>query len=76
MYPGHRLPEVYFKDLKGYKWAFSVAIMNMESIKQLTSLSGLSESSAVALLWADEEQALTATMTVHAPVHQQQYCSS
>lgn len=76
MYPGHRLPEVYFKDPKGYKWAFSVAIMNIESIKQLTSLSGLSESSAVALLWADEEQALIATMTVHAPVYQQQYCSS
>lgn len=52
------LRTMYFKGPKGYQWAFSVAILNMEKIKQLTSLSGFSELfSVVALLWGDEQQA-------------------
>jgi len=37
----------YFKDQKGYWWAFSVTALNTEKIKQLFSLPGLSEDLSV-----------------------------
>ena len=60
----------YFKDTKGYWWAFGIAALSTEKIKQLSSLPGLSEdASVVGLLQVKEQQVPTATMTVH----QQQY---
>lgn len=32
----------YFKDRKGYWWAFSIAALEMEDVKQLSTLPGLS----------------------------------
>ncbi|GAB0199277.1 hypothetical protein GRJ2_002393100 [Grus japonensis] len=55
-----------FKDPKGYKWAFGVATVNAEKIKQLSTLSGLSEDPfVVGLLQVEEQQVPTATRTVH-----------
>ena len=33
----------YFKDPKGYKWAFGISALETEEIKQLSTLPGLSE---------------------------------
>ena len=61
----------YFKDPKGYRWAFGIAALSMEKIKQLSSLPGLSEDpSVVGLLRVKEQQVPIATMTVH----WRQYC--
>ncbi|KAK4810038.1 LOW QUALITY PROTEIN: hypothetical protein QYF61_005101 [Mycteria americana] len=63
----------YFKDPKGYRWAFGVATVNTEKIKQLSTLPGLSEDSfVVGLLQVEEQQVPTATRTVH----WQQYCTN
>ncbi|KAK4824604.1 hypothetical protein QYF61_016873 [Mycteria americana] len=63
----------YFKDPKGYWWAFGIAALEMEEIKQLSTLPGLSEDpSAVGLLRAEEQQVLIATTTAH----RQQYCTN
>lgn len=44
MYPRHQLPqEKVLQDLKGYQWAFGVAAVNAEKIKQLSTLPGLSK---------------------------------
>ncbi|GAB0209136.1 hypothetical protein GRJ2_003379300 [Grus japonensis] len=56
----------YFKDPKGYWWAFGIAALEMEEIEPLSSLPGLSEDpSVVGLLSAEEQQVPIATTTVH-----------
>ncbi|GAB0207896.1 hypothetical protein GRJ2_003255300 [Grus japonensis] len=55
-----------FEDPKGYRWAFGVATVNTEKIKQLSTLSGLSEDALiVGLLRVEEQQVPIATRTVH-----------
>jgi len=62
-----------FKDPKGYWWAFGIAALQKEEIKQLSILPGLSEDpSVVGLLRAEEQQVPIATTTVY----QQQYCTN
>jgi len=56
----------YFKDPKGYRWAFGIAALEMEEIKQLSILPGLSEDpSVVELLRVEEQQVPIASTTVH-----------
>jgi len=56
----------YFKDLKGYRWAFGITALEMEEIQQLSILPGLSEDpSVVGLLQVEEQQVPIATTTVH-----------
>ncbi|KAK4810743.1 hypothetical protein QYF61_007717 [Mycteria americana] len=56
----------YFKDPKGYRWAFGIAALETEEIKQLSTLPGLSEDpSVVGLLRVEEQQVPIATTTVH-----------
>ncbi|KAK4806863.1 hypothetical protein QYF61_012584 [Mycteria americana] len=56
----------YFKDPKGYWWAFGRAALETEEIKQLSTLPGLSEDpSVVGLLRVEEQQVPIATTTVH-----------
>uniref|UniRef100_A0A8B9VM15 ribonuclease H n=1 Tax=Anas zonorhyncha TaxID=75864 RepID=A0A8B9VM15_9AVES len=56
----------YFKDPKGYRWAFGIAALSTEKIKQLSTLPGLSQDpSAVGLLRIEEQQVPIATTTVH-----------
>ncbi|RMC19769.1 hypothetical protein DUI87_03333 [Hirundo rustica rustica] len=56
----------YFKDPKGYRWAFGIAAVETEDIRQLNTLPGLSDDScAVGLLRAEEQQVPIATTTVH-----------
>ncbi|GAB0208459.1 hypothetical protein GRJ2_003311600 [Grus japonensis] len=62
----------YFKDPKGYRWAFGIAASESEGIKQLSTLPGLSEDpSVVGLLRVEEQQVPIATT-----VHRQQYCTN
>ena len=63
----------YFKDPKGYRWAFGIAALETEGIKQLSVLPGLSEDpSVVGLLGIKEQRVPTATTTVH----RWQYCTN
>ncbi|GAB0188949.1 hypothetical protein GRJ2_001360200 [Grus japonensis] len=56
----------YFKDPKGYRWAFGIAALEAEEIEPLSSLPGLSEEpSVVGLLRVEEQQVPIATTTVH-----------
>ncbi|RMC04359.1 hypothetical protein DUI87_19178 [Hirundo rustica rustica] len=56
----------YFKDPKGFKWAFRIAAVETEGVKQLNTLPGLSENpSAVGLLKVEEQQVPIATSIVH-----------
>jgi len=56
----------YFKDTKGCRWAFGIAALETEEIKQLSILPGLSEHpSIVGLLSVEEQQVPNATTTVH-----------
>ncbi|KAK4807074.1 hypothetical protein QYF61_018415 [Mycteria americana] len=56
----------YFKDPKGYRWAFGIAALETEEIKQLSTLPGLSEDpSVMGLLRVKEQQVPIATTTVH-----------
>jgi len=56
----------YFKDPKGYRWTFGIAVLETEEIKQLSILPGLSEDpSVVGLLRVEEQQVPIATTTVH-----------
>ena len=56
----------YFKDPKGHRWAFGIAAVDTEGVKQLSALSGLSEDpSAVGLLRVKEQQVPMATKTGH-----------
>ncbi|KAJ7414781.1 hypothetical protein BTVI_40228 [Pitangus sulphuratus] len=53
-------------DRKGHPWAFGIAAVETERIKQLSTLPGLSENpSVVGLLKVEEQQVLIATSTVH-----------
>ncbi|RMC00711.1 hypothetical protein DUI87_22738 [Hirundo rustica rustica] len=55
----------YFKDPKGYRWAFGIAAVETEDIRQLSTLPGLSDDScAVGLLIVEEQQVPIATTTV------------
>ncbi|GAB0206804.1 hypothetical protein GRJ2_003146000 [Grus japonensis] len=56
----------YFKDPKGYRWAFGIAALEMEETEPLSSLPGLSEDpSVVGLLRVEGQQVPIATTTVH-----------
>ncbi|XP_057271735.1 uncharacterized protein LOC130602657 [Pezoporus wallicus] len=55
----------YFKDPKGYQWAFGIAALETEEIEQLSTLPGLSEDPSVVGLLKVEEQVPIATTTVH-----------
>ena len=56
----------YFKDPKGYRWAFGIAALETEAIEQLSTLPGLSEDpSVVGLLRVEEQQVPIATTRVH-----------
>ncbi|GAB0206921.1 hypothetical protein GRJ2_003157700 [Grus japonensis] len=56
----------YFKDPKGYWWAFGRAALEAEEIEPFSSLPGLSEDpSVVGLLRVKEQQVPIATTTVH-----------
>ncbi|GAB0208532.1 hypothetical protein GRJ2_003318900 [Grus japonensis] len=56
----------YFKDPKGYRWAFGIAALEREEIEPLSTLPGLSEDpSVVGLLRVEEQQVPIATTTVH-----------
>ncbi|XP_072791715.1 uncharacterized protein [Taeniopygia guttata] len=60
------LQNSYYKDPKGLRWAFGIAAVEAEYIKQLSTLSGLSENlSAVGLLRVEEQHVPIATSTVH-----------
>jgi len=54
----------YFKDSKEYRWAFSVAALETEEIKQLSTLPGPAEDpSVVGLLGVKEQKVPIATTT-------------
>ena len=56
----------YFKNPKGYRWDFGIVPLEMEEIKQLSILPGLSEDpSVVGLLRAEDQQVSVVTTTVH-----------
>ncbi|GAB0209788.1 hypothetical protein GRJ2_003444500 [Grus japonensis] len=56
----------YFKDPKGYLWAFGIAALETEEIELLSTFPGLSEDpSVVGLLRVEEQQVPIATTTVH-----------
>ena len=56
----------YFKDPKAYRWAFGVAALETEEIKQLSTLpSLLKDPSIVGFLRVEEKQEPIATTTVH-----------
>ncbi|GAB0207577.1 hypothetical protein GRJ2_003223400 [Grus japonensis] len=60
------LQKGYFKDPKGYWWAFGIAALELEEMKQLFTLPGLSEDpSVVGLLRVKEQQVPIAITTVH-----------
>lgn len=64
--PCRHLWREYFKDLKECWWAFCIAALEKEEIKQLSTLPGVSEDpSVVALLKAEEQQVLAATIAVY-----------
>ncbi|OWK63911.1 Pro-Pol polyprotein [Lonchura striata] len=61
----------YYKDPKGLRWAFGIAAVEAEDIKQLNTLPGLSENpSAVGLLRVEEQRVPIATSTVHCRQYQ------
>ncbi|GAB0206356.1 hypothetical protein GRJ2_003101200 [Grus japonensis] len=67
------LQKGYFKDPKGYQWAFGIAALEAEETEPLSSLPGLSEDpSVVGLLRVEEQQVPIATTTVH----RWQYCAN
>ncbi|PKU38391.1 hypothetical protein llap_11304 [Limosa lapponica baueri] len=60
------LRKVYFKDPRGYRWAFGVAAVETEKVVQLPTFPGLSEDpSIVGLLRVEEQNVPIATTTVH-----------
>ena len=52
----HYLRRGYFKDPKGYQWAFGIAALETEEFKQLSTLPGLSEDPSLVGLLNVEEQ--------------------
>ncbi|RMC20894.1 hypothetical protein DUI87_01747 [Hirundo rustica rustica] len=67
MHPRHRLSQKWILQRpKGYRWAFGIAAVETEDIRQLNTLPGLSDDScAVGLLRVEEQQVPIATTTVH-----------
>ncbi|RMC21238.1 hypothetical protein DUI87_02097 [Hirundo rustica rustica] len=67
MHPWHRLPQKWIlQRSKGYRWAFRIAAVETEDIRQLSTLPSLSDDScAVGLLRVEEQQVPIATTTVH-----------
>jgi len=63
----------YFKDLRGYWWAFGIAALETEEIRQLSNLPGLSEDPSIVGLLRVEEQQVPIATTV---VHWRQYCTN
>ncbi|XP_062458497.1 uncharacterized protein LOC134155374 [Pezoporus occidentalis] len=63
----------YFKDPKGYQWAFGIAALETEEIEQLSTLPGLSEDPSVVELLKVKEQQMPITTTT---VHQWQYLTN
>ncbi|PKU38847.1 enteropeptidase [Limosa lapponica baueri] len=56
----------YFKDPRGYRWAFGVVVVDTEKVVHLSTLRGLSEDpSIVGLLRVEEQNVPLATTTVH-----------
>ncbi|GAB0206621.1 hypothetical protein GRJ2_003127700 [Grus japonensis] len=56
----------YFKDPKGYRWAFGIATLEREETEPLSTLPSLSEDpSVVGLLRVEEQQVPIVTTTVH-----------
>ncbi|PKU43371.1 hypothetical protein llap_6341 [Limosa lapponica baueri] len=56
----------YFKDPKGYQWAFGIAAVETEDATQLSTMPGFSDNpSVVGLLKVKEQQVPIATATVH-----------
>ncbi|RMB95365.1 hypothetical protein DUI87_28353 [Hirundo rustica rustica] len=56
----------YFKDSKGFRWAFGIAAVETGGVKQLNTLPGLSENpSAVGLRKAEEQRVPIATLIVY-----------
>ncbi|GAB0204035.1 hypothetical protein GRJ2_002869100 [Grus japonensis] len=56
----------YFKDPKGYQWAFGIAALETEEIEPFCTLPGLSEDPCVVgLLRVEEQHMLIATTSVH-----------
>ena len=55
----------YFKDPKGYWWAFGRAALAIEDIKQLSTVPGLLEDPPVVGLVRAEQQQVPITTTVH-----------
>ena len=63
----------YFNDPKGYRWAFGIAAVDTEGVKQLSALPDLSEDpSVVGLLQVKKQQVPLATKMVH----RRQYCTN
>ena len=63
-------PKGHFKDPRGYGWAFAIAAVDTDDMKQPSVLPGLSEDpSAVGLLQEKVQQVPTATRTVHRRQH-------
>ncbi|GAB0183949.1 hypothetical protein GRJ2_000860200 [Grus japonensis] len=60
----------YFKDPKGYWWAFGITALETEGIEQLSTLAGPSEDPSVVVLLRVEEQQVPIATTM---VHQWQY---
>ncbi|TRZ12336.1 hypothetical protein HGM15179_014756 [Zosterops borbonicus] len=64
------LPNGHFKDPKGLRWVLGTVAVETESVKQLNTLPGLSESpTAVGLLKGEEQQVPIATLTMHRQQH-------
>ncbi|KAK4818660.1 hypothetical protein QYF61_017268 [Mycteria americana] len=60
----------YFKDPKGYRWAFAIAALEMEETKQLSTLPGLLEDPpVVGLLRVEEQQQYRTNRDSLIPIH-------
>lgn len=56
----------YFRVPRGHRWGFGIAVLEMEDIKQLSTLLGLPQNPSVGgLLRVEEEQVPMATTLAH-----------
>jgi len=56
----------YFRDSEGCQWAFGIAVLEVEDIKQLSTFPDLSEGhSVVVFLRGEEKQVLIAATAMH-----------
>ncbi|GAB0209229.1 hypothetical protein GRJ2_003388600 [Grus japonensis] len=67
------LRRAYFKDPKGYRWAFGIAALETEEIKQLSTLPSVSEDPSVVGLLRLEEQQVPISKKM---AHRWQYCTN